>query len=79
MGLSSVPLAPQHTEYRAERSFLVSMHLILQHNSHIALDIDERDEAELDEESLNRLHSFYPHVFGRIVADEAQKLKTPSP
>lgn len=31
------PFAPQHTEYRAERSFLVSMRLFLQHNPYIAL------------------------------------------
>lgn len=29
--------SPSHTEYRAERSFLVSMRLFLQHDPHIAL------------------------------------------
>ena len=36
------------------------------------------EEAELDEEQMNRLHSHCPHIFGRIIADEAQKLKTPA-
>ena len=36
------------------------------------------DEKKLDEEQINRLHCFRPRIFGRIIADEAQKLKPPA-
>lgn len=38
LSFPSVPLAPQHTEYRAERSFLISIRLFLQHNPNLVLD-----------------------------------------
>ena len=32
-------------------------------------DIDVADEAELDQEQLNRIHSYCPGVFGRVIDD----------
>ena len=37
--------------------------------------IDE-DESNLDKEQVNALHSFFRSVFGMIIGDEAQKLKS---
>ena len=41
-------------------------------------DLDDGDKKELDEEQINRVHYFRPRIFGRIITDEAQKLKTPA-
>ena len=54
VAFSSVPLASHHFEYRAERSFLVSMHLFLQHNSHIALGAQWLGSEKIIKDNLNR-------------------------
>ena len=39
-------------------------------------DPGDDDEPELTTEQLQRAHSYLPHVFGRLVLDEAQKIKS---
>ena len=41
-------------------------------------DLDAGEEKELDEEQINRVHCLSPGIFGRIIADEAQKFKSPA-